>query len=224
MSPPAGVWHVHHCAPLFFPSPHLPARCPACGKPLPTSPPREVPSPFRRAADQPRSVLIRPTEGDFLLNYTGGGDLHAGVTDSGGGVVAFDRAGLRRVPTADWPQCIVIPLPASDAPAEAAAARWDHALDRLLTADAGRPLTTDEADRNCFSFVLAFLAALGLPGVAAGGLTREAFAREHVVPVSGRAAKYLTLYRRVRRLGWYAIGEEGRSRVQGAVSGGEDGR
>jgi len=49
---------------------HLPANCPICDVPLTSvplyTPPFQVPYPFTNPEKVPTSVIIRPTEGDFL--------------------------------------------------------------------------------------------------------------------------------------------------------------
>ena len=228
-----GVWHLHHCCPLFFRSAALPALCPACRQPLEANAsPVPLPSPFRSAANNPRTVVIRPTVGEFE-DY-GGGDLHVGVTDASGQVVAFDAGGLRRCSAEEWTQCLVIPLPTSadedisdnsnvDASEQtkdnvdncAISTRgtspgdhlWNKAVSSFITSKEWSPESYHETSRNCFSFLLAFLERAGaLP--SPGPWTKERFARECVLPVSRRAAKYLTLKRRTARDGWCALGEQ----------------
>ena len=229
-----GVWHVRHCCPLFFPSAVLPAICPACQRPFGDAvSPVLLPSPFRSAVSHPRTVLIRPTAGEFK-DYSGG-DLHVGVSDAEGDVIAFDAGGLRRSPAGEWSQCLAIPLPTCDdegfggsnSRASATNARkdnvdsnatsktftipshhkrWDEAIASFLNSTEWTPTTYHETARNCFSFLLAFLERAGCEPFS-GPWTREQFARECVLPVSRRAAKYLTLQWRVQRDGWCALEE-----------------
>ena len=183
-----------------------------------------LPSPFRSARQNPRAVLIRPTVGEFT-DYCGG-DLHVGVSDASGQVLAFDVDGLRRRPDSEWSQCLVITLssgcPSSDAAEQTGGTTdgssgvtlamascdrlWDEAIANFVASKEWPAESYQEISRNCFSFLLAFLEradALASPGP----WTRERFAAEYVLPVSRRAAKYLTLKRRAMRDGWYALGE-----------------
>ena len=216
-----GVWHVQHCCPLFLASAALPAACPVCRERLdPSSAAVRVPSPFRSASDHRRAVLLRPTAGEFC-QYRGG-HLHIGASDCCGRVAAFDADGLRLCPAEEWAQCLVIPLPAagggplspgegagdSETPRSPGSRQWDDTLAHLLSSSDWTAESYDDVSRNCFSFVLAFLERAGaLPSPAPW--TRERFAAELVLPVSRRAAKYLTLSRTVARQGWCALGEPG---------------
>ncbi|XP_043212934.1 uncharacterized protein LOC122377031 [Amphibalanus amphitrite] len=222
-----GVWRVQHCCPIFLTSPALPASCPVCRQPLEeSSVATQLPVPFHHASDRPRTVLLRPTVGEFE-DYRGG-DLHVGVSDGSGRVLAFDQDGLRLCPAAEWPQCLVIPLPASDSDAQNSGDRienpennigdvvtsrasssydrgWDDAIAHFLNSTEWRAEVYDEISCNCFSFLLAFLERTGfLP--AEDPWTRERFAEEVVLPVTRRAAKYLTLRRRVQQDGWWTVG------------------
>ena len=230
-----GVWHVRHCCPLFFASAALPAICPVCRQHLDVAALAvPLPSPFRPSVDHPRSVLLRPTVGQFQ-DYRGG-DLHVGVSDASGQVVAFDADGLRRCAASQWTQCLVIPLrpgagaDVSDRSANTNAAEgtkdtvnegvtsealdaspsevfWDEAIKSFISSDEWSPESYHETTRNCFSFLLAFLDRAGVLSSPVPW-TRERFAEQHVLPVTRRAAKYLTLERRVVRDGWCALGEQ----------------
>ena len=43
-----------------------------------------------RASDHPCSVVIKPTKGDFLVDYQNRNNLHIGVTNSKGLVIEYD--------------------------------------------------------------------------------------------------------------------------------------
>lgn len=197
MTSSPGVWHVSHCGQLFFPSARLPSSCPACGKPLAPDAAAEVPSPFRSPAQQQRRVLLRPTDGDWL--HYSGGHLHVGVTDGYGNVLAFDRHGLRLQPAVQWPRCLVVRVKGADESA------WDRALSDVRDSE-WTPQSYDAGSRNCFTFVLAFLASVA--GLGMQEVSREQFTRDLILPESRRAAKYLTLLRRAARRGWYRLEDE----------------
>ena len=83
-------------------------------------PPFALPSPFMRARDYPASIVIKPSKGSFLTDYSNKSNLHIAVTDSRGQVVEFDQSGLRRGGISqsgartDWSQCLVVNLGESD--------------------------------------------------------------------------------------------------------------
>jgi len=89
-----------HCGKKVFSVSSLPEQCPSCSTDLLDCdlkiPPFAVPSPFKRAIDFPCSIVIKPTTGTFLTDYTNKSNLHIAVTDSRGEVVEFDQHGLHR--------------------------------------------------------------------------------------------------------------------------------
>lgn len=55
-----------------------------------------------------------------------------------------------------------------------------------------------EASHNCYSFVLCFLQALGPPGLDVKGLTKPSLCAQLLLPHTTPAARYISLYRRLR--------------------------
>jgi len=77
-----------HCSRKVFSVSNLPEQCPSCSTDLLDCdlkiPPFAVPSPFKRAQDFPCSIVIKPTKGTFLADYTNKSHLHIAITDSQG--------------------------------------------------------------------------------------------------------------------------------------------
>ncbi|CAG2113395.1 unnamed protein product [Medioppia subpectinata] len=95
-----GILCFQHCNPkskVFCLE--LPDYCPQCDSPMSCIelkiPPFCVPFPFICAKRTQCSVIIRPTDGDFLHHYQNAADLHIGLTDSKGDVYEFDKYGLQ---------------------------------------------------------------------------------------------------------------------------------
>lgn len=59
-------------------------------------------------------------------------------------------------------------------------------------------LRYSEASHNCYSFVLAFLQALGPPGLDVKSLTKTSLCAQLLLPHTTSAARYISLYRRLR--------------------------
>ncbi|CAH1775894.1 unnamed protein product, partial [Owenia fusiformis] len=76
----------------------LPEVCNICGENIEDTglriPPYRIKSPFSTAADNGCSIVIKPTVGTFLNDYTKSANLHIGITTSTGAVYDFDENGL----------------------------------------------------------------------------------------------------------------------------------
>ncbi|XP_071453899.1 MKRN2 opposite strand protein [Hetaerina americana] len=202
-----GILCFQHCGPKVFCF-GLGSTCPACGQSLEPDThfmllPFRVPYPFARATQHPCSVVIRPTNGDFLNDYLNSKDLHIAVTSSSGVVVEFDRSGLQQHLDGDaWKQCIV--LNDENAHLEMNKERWDDTLIRISKQPCWSSDSYDENSYNCYTFVLAFLRNLncGSLSEAAAG-SRTSFCEKFIVPRTTAAGKYVSVYRRVRNTGHY---------------------
>ncbi len=52
--------------------------------------------------------MIKPTKGDFLLDYQNRSNLHIGITDSKGSVVEYDVEGIHADRSQEWGRCVVL--------------------------------------------------------------------------------------------------------------------
>jgi len=63
-----------HCGKRIFSLKNIPDACPVCNLLITQCdlkiPPFAVPSPFKKAVDFPCSIVIKPTKGNFLLDYS----------------------------------------------------------------------------------------------------------------------------------------------------------
>jgi len=197
-----------HCGRKVFSVSSLPEQCPSCSTDLLDCdlkiPPFAVPSPFKRAIDFPCSIVIKPTKGTFLTDYTNKSHLHIAITDSRGDVVEFDQGGVHKDRSLEWAQCLVVGL----AEAEPRVADmvgdpdwgeyWDLCLARTLERDWSREMYSEE-ENNCFSFVLTFLTELNQHPFTGWASSKVSFCQKLILPKTVLAGKYIMLYRKLQQ-------------------------
>ncbi|XP_001356626.1 MKRN2 opposite strand protein isoform X1 [Drosophila pseudoobscura] len=236
-----GILCFHHCnAKVFcFTLPHT---CPHCNAPLDAATdadedtdadadaqsvvdmgatavqsrllPFRLPYPFVRATQHPCAIVLRPSTGDFLNDYSNATDLHIAVTTSGADIVEFDREGLRRHRRDDnpreWRQSLLVgdvPEPWHD--------YWDEVLQQICAQSTRWSITSyEETSHNCYAFVLAFLQALGHGQLSEAARSKTAFCERYIVPRTTTAGKYISLYRRLRRHGVHVHRQQPRLRTR----------
>lgn len=205
---PPHIICFEHCEKKVFSSLCLPRQCPTCSTDLLDCdlkiPPFVVPSPFKRAQDHPCSIVVKPTKGDFLNDYINKSNLHIALTNSAGFVVEFDQEGVHRDRTLEWNQCLVINLQEAD-PMGADIVQdpdwgeyWDLCLDTVLSSTSWTRDNYNEADNNCFAFVLDFLTTLKQNPFSGWAQSRVDFCQRFVLPKTVMAGKYIMLYRKLR--------------------------
>lgn len=200
-----GIICFRHCASQIFATKILP-KCPECDRSICSDDtmqlmPFRLPYPFTKPHENPCSIILRPTHGDFLNDFYNSMDLHIGVTTSRGTVVEFDKRGLSVSNAAtEWNQSLIVdtvPEPWYD--------HWDSILDGMSTRDGGK-WTADhyqEDDYNCYAFVLDFLARLGYGTLSSMAQHRNKFCEHYIIPRTTAAGKYISLYRKIRDQGYY---------------------
>ncbi|KAH8377835.1 hypothetical protein KR093_007314, partial [Drosophila rubida] len=211
-----GILCFHHCNVKVFCF-TLPHTCPHCNAQLDADAnaapdttgdatitrllPFRLPYPFVRATQHPCAIVLRPSTGDFLNDYSNATDLHIAVTTSAGDIVEFDRYGLRRHRRddnpRDWRQSLLVgdlPEPWHD--------YWDEILDQICGQSSRWSIDCyEETSHNCYAFVLAFLQALGHAQLSDAARTKTSFCEKYIVPRTTTAGKYISLYRRLRHAG-----------------------
>jgi len=156
-----------------------------------------------RARDYPCSIVIKPTKGTFLSDYTNKSNLHIAVTDSVGEVVEFDKSGVRRDRSRAWEQCLVVSLADHDlGVAEMMgdpdwSEYWDMCLEQTLTTDQWSETRYHEDDNNCFTFVLTFLRTLNQRPFTDWASSKVDFCQKLILPKTVLAGKYIMLYRKL---------------------------
>ncbi|XP_074593935.1 MKRN2 opposite strand protein [Brevipalpus obovatus] len=203
------IFCFQHCEPntkvFCF---RVPDSCPLCSASIattnPISPPFLIPFPFTHPRNSTSSIIIRPTEGDFLNHYRNSADLHIGLTDSKGNVYEFDRNGMH-VGTRNrmWNNCLNIPV--LDQNNKTWQDYWDHTLKTLIQMPIWRAENYNEDDNNCYTFVITFLRLLLIKDLKPSLASKTQFCKDFIVPRTKNAAKYIALYRKISREGVFAV-------------------
>ncbi|CAL1534816.1 unnamed protein product [Lymnaea stagnalis] len=172
----------------------LPINCPLCNLPTANTesriPPYVLPSPFTSSLKSPRSLILKPTHGDFITSYSRACNLHIGITDERGYVYDFDEKGLNQLSV--WPECLPV-ITADMYDAEA----WDQALQSVCGHSASWHESRYHEDQwNCFDFVLQFLRQMRHPEVSgAVTMSKAEFCDHYLTKKAKRAEQYIHLYR-----------------------------
>lgn len=200
-----GIICFRHCASQIFAT-KMVSKCPECEQSICANDtmqlmPFRLPYPFSKPHENPCSIILRPTHGDFLNEYYNSMDLHIGVTTSRGSVVEFDKRGLSVSNAAsEWNQSLIVdtvPEPWYD--------HWDKILDAMSTSKSGQWSAEHyrEDAFNCYSFVLDFVSRLGYGTLSSLAENRNRFCEHYIIPRTTAAGKYISLYRKIRDHGYY---------------------
>jgi len=154
--------------------------------------------------DFPTSIVIKPTKGNFLVDYTNRSNLHIAITDSQGEVVEFDESGVRKDRTEDWNQCLVVNLQETE-PMVADMVQdpdwgeyWDLCLENTLQAHDWGMESYHVDENNCFTFVLAFLRMLNQHPFTGWASSKVSFCQKLILPKTVLAGKYIMLFRKLK--------------------------
>ncbi|RWS27905.1 MKRN2 opposite strand protein-like protein, partial [Leptotrombidium deliense] len=161
----------------------LPDYCPQCDSAMTTVelmiPPFQIPFPFTCAKNVPNSVIIRPTDGDFLHHYQNAADLHIGLTDSRGDVYEFDKYGLHiRAKNWTWNQCLCIPIVSESS--SMWKEYWDYTLAIVSQLNNWTSDKYSEDSNNCYSFVLTFLRMLQVKELKPSLTSKTQFCKDFI--------------------------------------------
>ncbi|OWF38857.1 MKRN2 opposite strand protein-like [Mizuhopecten yessoensis] len=182
----------------------VPQICPLCGRDTRESasriPPYVLPSPFVQACHRPFSIIIKPTLGTFLQNYTDTSNLHIGLTDSQGVTFDYDEDGVN-INTPGWDQCVAIEMIQSSGDKDLSL-EWDTNLRQESRSDRWTKYRYHEDIYNCFDFVIQFLWQLGLHHVNHSLRSKSALCEELVVKHTRRAGQYISMYRQILTHGY----------------------
>ncbi|KAF6039916.1 hypothetical protein EB796_001768 [Bugula neritina] len=151
-------------------------------------PPFIYSSPFTIETTSAIALLIKPSLGkSFLYDYKDGDSLHCGILDSFGHVHDFDEKGLH-FSLQRWLNCISIPVDVS-----LQSNKSMPTMDDVKEAWAQQCVRYDSETANCFTFVLFCLKSFGCYKHS----SETDFLTEVVLPHTAKAAKYISLYRRL---------------------------
>ncbi|XP_078270103.1 MKRN2 opposite strand protein-like [Rhinoraja longicauda] len=186
---------------------NVPEECPICGQNLVgrglDDAPVCIPNCFVDGHHEKCSFLIKPTEGSFLREYDGKGDLHVAISNTHGVVYNYIETGVQR-DGGGWEECISVPLVQPDM--YNLINQWDLYLEQFSTADVWLPNRYNEYEHNCYSYALTFINCV-LEAQSKRQLSRTEFTERFVVPRTKRASKYITLYRELCR-GYFYIADD----------------
>lgn len=125
-------------------------------------------------------------------------DLHIGVTTSAGTIVEFDKNGLRKHRSSQWGQCLLL-----DQASGPWMEHWDDVLLQVCKQKFWSSRNYDEESHNCYTFVLTFLRTLDYGGLSKAAANKTVFCEKFIVPRTTSAGKYISLYRKLKELGYY---------------------
>lgn len=221
-----GIICFQHCGPKIF-TMQLPERCPGCECDLGvTAPfklmPFRLPYPFIKPYQHPCSIILRPTNGDFLNDYFNTMDLHIGLTSSKGVIYEFDRYGLRKTlakktdsAALQWAQSLLV-----ETVPESWHEHWDNTLKELDKCQEKDWTATTylEDSYNCYTFVLKFLQLLGYGTLSKMAQNRTEFCEQYIIPRTTAAGKYISLFRKIRDNGFFIYTDVKQSTIQPKIS------
>ncbi|XP_050526918.1 MKRN2 opposite strand protein [Daktulosphaira vitifoliae] len=198
-----GIECYRHCIDKNIFCFNTPVNCHVCTRSLSNSAciPVRVPYPFVRGSQQPCSIIIKTTEGDFLNTYQLMDDLHIGITTSKCVIVSFDWNGITKdVNLNNWNECLVI-LQLKEINWEPL---WDNVLSDIIKSERWNSIRYNEETHNCFSFVMDFMKQFNFLKTFIHSIkTREEFTEMYVAPSIIKAQKYINLYRKIVENGFY---------------------
>ena len=178
-----------------------PPICPLCSKSVVDTdakiPPFRLPSPFCHSRDAACSVVVKPTVGSFLDDYTNSDNLHVGVTDSTGAVYHFDETGFS-CSASGWHQCIAVPMLTDHELPQTFPSSWDKKLAEFSTHKQWTASEYVSGKNDCYDFALQFLFS-NFQQFVSDLTNRFDFCTKLVLPRTTIAAKYIGLYRRLLR-------------------------
>ncbi|XP_055332990.1 MKRN2 opposite strand protein-like [Paramacrobiotus metropolitanus] len=180
-----------------------PASCPLCDGELKDwmFSFRQIFAPWKTSESCPCTIVIRPTNGRFLQDYTGVEDLHIGIADSDGQVLHYDDNGIKR--DTFWPECLPVwSQPDADlltygsgSIPDTQRCRWNNTLTLHTLSWRIDNHAYNEQVRNCFDFALGFVRALITETEPFGN--KEMFTSEVILPKIQRLLRFLELYKKV---------------------------
>ncbi|XP_013398927.2 MKRN2 opposite strand protein [Lingula anatina] len=178
----------------------LPNHCPLCSRDLQTTqmliPPFRLTYPFQCAIKSPCSVVIRPTHGSFLRDYTNSSNLHVGITNTKGSVYDYDEGGLH-VHSPTWTSTETLTIPVIQTNDTMWSHTWNIRLEQWAMQQQWTADRYNDTHHNCYDFVLGFLQYMGLDKCLPCASNRTEFCAKMIVPKTTAAAKYISLYRKL---------------------------
>lgn len=178
-------------------------------------------NPFTRVDEITCDLILAPSHGTFLNNFTRGTGLHIAVVDSQSRVLEFDHEGIRchHVTSSEirWHQCLRLNIKDHLLSTHEAKINllWDQTCELLLGEERANwsDIKYEPENLNCFDFALAFLAKFvekldcthstdpKLAIFKEKLSDRVSFCEHLILPQTKKAAMYISLYRRKEYIG-----------------------
>lgn len=181
-----------HCSEKSIFCNQVPLLCPLCNKLIVTFTlePFEIPYPFINANQNPTSIILRPSSGDFLHDFNVNQDLHIGIVDSNCQIFEFDRRGLMKNDFTKWTNCVALKLiPKSWE------SHWDDTLEIIVNNSKWNVKNYHEISMNCFNFIIEFLEILKFEDIQF--MNKEEMCETFILPKLQEAIRYVSLYRKL---------------------------
>ena len=181
-----------HCSSESIFCKEVPAICPFCKKSTNTFilEPFQIPYPFTNAIQNPTSIVIRPSSGNFLHDFNINHDLHIGIVDSNGQILEFDKRGLIKNDYANWTNCVSLKLVP-----DSWESHWDETLEVTCKNVMWQSNNYHDKLMNCFNFVIEFLRLLKYENIQF--MKKEEMCEIFILPKLQEAVRYISLYRKL---------------------------
>lgn len=162
-------------------------------------PPFRLPSPLTKAKQNPFSVVVKPTIGNFLKDYQNSSNLHIGLTNSKGIVYDFDEHGIH-VGSSSWNLCVTATLIQNIT--QQTLNVWDNLLNQFSQQVDWSPQRYDEEQHNCFTFVMEFFKFSQLLEAIPAATSKKEFIKEFLLPYTQKTKMYIAMYRQIAVKGY----------------------
>ncbi|XP_076755150.1 MKRN2 opposite strand protein-like [Xylocopa sonorina] len=185
MTSESNILCFRHCCSRSMFCKSIPKICPICQSCIVDYKiePFLVPYPYTNAIYEENSIVIRPSQGNFLNDYHITDDLHIGITNSQGIVFEYDKEGLVINDCSKWTKCIAIRLIPSSWDNH-----WNETLTIMLKDPKWRSDNYNESLMNCFNFVIEFLNNLKYTNLSF--VNKETICEKLILPKIRDALKY----------------------------------
>ncbi|ESN93727.1 hypothetical protein HELRODRAFT_88263 [Helobdella robusta] len=179
---------------------NLPQFCPLCGDDLESAatfkvPLFKVPNPLSDGHQNPFRIVIKPTAGNFMDNYTTEKNLHIGVTDSKGDVFHFNKNGLNRSTSSPFQS-------PSLSPSSPSTSEWNSCLAMMMCDQWGEERYKDN-EYNCYTFVLSFLTELRLSNYLPTINSKEKFCEEFIYKNLIKCLNYISIIKEIEKNNYF---------------------
>ncbi|XP_057320456.1 MKRN2 opposite strand protein [Microplitis mediator] len=172
----------------------IPEKCPICNIKLInlSIEPFVLPYCCTKAANNPTSIVLKPSYGTFCNDYNITNDMHIGLVDSQCQLYEYDHRGITHNNFDDWSDCIVI----NDLIPESWYCHWDEVLSQLIINPIWSSSNYNPTSFNCYNFIIEFLKLLNYNNLKF--IDKEHVFNEFFLPKLRYTLKYIYIYRKLK--------------------------